>query len=59
MKYIGQRILRSFKEKEPSVTEGLRVDSSDRKYQVLPGFRLRKKKSDADREAAKRSGGGI
>ena len=34
MKYIGQRILRSFKENEPLVAEGLRVNSSDRKYQV-------------------------
>ena len=34
MKYLGQRILRSFKENEPLVAEGLRVNSSDRKYQV-------------------------
>lgn len=34
MKYLGQRILRSFKENEPLVAEGLRVDTSDRKYQV-------------------------
>ena len=34
MKYIGQRILASVKENEPLVAAGLRVDATDRKYQV-------------------------
>lgn len=34
MKYTGQRILTSFKENEPSIAEGLRVNTSDRKYQI-------------------------
>lgn len=34
MKYTGQRILDRLKENAPLAAEGLRVDASDRKYQV-------------------------